>query len=109
EGFNRRVGGGGGKGAGIPAAGLEGQGPVVGGVGTLQHSTSPIGGGRMTLPRTTRVAYGLLGLLYVCLGVGSMVLPIGWLPEGSANRLLAGETLDPFGAHLLQEFGTVVL
>src|SRR5215831_838103 len=67
------------------------------------------GGGRMMLNRTTRVAYGLLGILYVCLGVGSMLLPIGWLPGGVADKLLAGETLNPFVEHLLQEFGTVVL
>jgi len=63
----------------------------------------------MMLNRTTRVAYGLLGILYVCLGVGSMLLPIGWLPGGVADKLLAGETLNPFVEHLLQEFGTVVL
>ena len=63
----------------------------------------------MTLNKTTRVAYCLLGILYVLVGVGSMLLPTGWLPESLAGKLLAGETLSPFGAHLLQEFGTVVL
>lgn len=63
----------------------------------------------MTLHWTTRVAYWLLGVLYICLGVGSMVLPVGWFPEGVAAKLLAGETLNPFLGHLLQEFGTVVL
>jgi hypothetical protein len=63
----------------------------------------------MTLNNTTRVAYCLLGIIYVLLGVGSMLLPIGWLPAGLADKLLAGETLNAFLGHLLQEFGTVVL
>jgi hypothetical protein len=38
-----------------------------------------------------------------------MLLPAGWLPGGLADRFLAGDTLRPFGEHLLQEFGTVVI
>jgi len=63
----------------------------------------------MTLKRTTRVAYWLFGILYVALGTGSMLLPTGWFPHSLADHLLAGEVLSPFGAHLMQEFGTVVL
>ncbi len=63
----------------------------------------------MMLNKTTRVAYGLFGIVYVLLGAGSMLLPTGWLPQSLAGKLLAGETLSSFGAHLLQEFGTVVL
>ena len=63
----------------------------------------------MTLNKTTRIAYCLLGILYVLLGVGSMLLPTGWFPQGLAGKLLAGETLNSFVSHLLQEFGTVVL
>jgi len=63
----------------------------------------------MALNNFTRVVYCLLGILYVVLGVGSMLLPTGWLPAGLADRFHAGETLSPFVGHLLQEFGTVVL
>jgi len=63
----------------------------------------------MLLKKTTRTGYCLLGILYILLGAGSMLLPTGWLPRGLAGKLLAGETLSPFAAHLLQEFGTVVL
>jgi len=63
----------------------------------------------MTLDKATRIAYGVLGILYVVLGVGSMLLPIGWLPHSLADNVLAGETLSSFSGHLLQEFGTVVL
>src|SRR5262245_16270193 len=76
---------------------------------SIAHGPATCKGGFMTLQRAIRTAYALLGILYVCLGAGSMLLPIGWFPEGLAGRLLAGEILDPFSGHLLQEFGTVVL
>jgi hypothetical protein len=63
----------------------------------------------MTLNKITRIVYGLLGILYVLLGAGSMLLPTGWLPRSLADDILAGEMPSPFVAHLLQEFGTVVL
>src|SRR5262245_44524817 len=63
----------------------------------------------MTLNKIIRIVYGLLGILYVLLGVGSMLLPTGWLPRGLADRFLAGGIPSPFVGHLLQEFGTVVL
>ena len=63
----------------------------------------------MTLSKITRIVYGLLGVLYVLLGVGSMLLPTGWLPRGIADTILPGEPLNAFAEHLLQEFGTVVL
>ena len=61
------------------------------------------------LTRVTRVVYFVLGILYVLIGAGSMLIPAGWFPQRLADRLLAGEILNPFGQHLLQEFGTVVL
>jgi len=63
----------------------------------------------MTSHKITRILYGALGILYVAIGAGSMVLPLGWLPESLTTRLVAGEALSSFLAHLLQEFGTVVL
>jgi hypothetical protein len=63
----------------------------------------------MTLNKITRIVYGLLGMLYVLLGVESMLLPTGWLPQGLADDILAGENPSSFVGHLLQEFGTVVL
>jgi len=63
----------------------------------------------MTLNKITRIAYGLLGILYVLIGSGSMLLPTGWLPQSLANDILAGEIPSPFVEHLLQEFGTVML
>jgi len=62
----------------------------------------------MTL-KITRIVYGLLGVLYVLLGMGSMLLPTGRLPQGIADTILPGEPLNAFAEHLLQEFGTVVL
>jgi len=62
----------------------------------------------MTLNKITRIVYGLLGVLYVLLGMGSILLPAGWLPQGIADSILPGEPLNAFAGHLLQEFGTVV-
>lgn len=63
----------------------------------------------MTVTRVTRLAYAILGALDIVIGAGSILLPTGWLPQRLTDRMLAGETLGPFGQHLLQEFGTVVL
>src|SRR6185436_1539427 len=63
----------------------------------------------MTLNKIIRIVYGLLGILYVLIGSGSMLLPTSWLPQSLANDILAGEIPSPFVEHLLQEFGTVML
>ena len=63
----------------------------------------------MALNKITRIVYGLFGVLYVLIGVGSMLLPTGWLPRDLADHFLAGDIPSPFFEHLLQEFGTVVL
>ena len=63
----------------------------------------------MTLKPITRIVYSLLGVLYVVIGLGSMLLPAGWLPRRFSDIFLVGETPSPFFEHLLQEFGTVVL
>jgi hypothetical protein len=63
----------------------------------------------MALNKVTRIVYGLLGILYVLIGAGSMLLPTGWLPKSLAAGILAGEMRTPFVQHLLQEFGAVVL
>ena len=63
----------------------------------------------MTLNKITQVVYALIGILYVLVGMGSMLLPTGWLPQSVGDNILAGEVPSPFFGHLLQEFGTVVL
>jgi hypothetical protein len=63
----------------------------------------------MTLNKITRGIYGLLGVVYVLIGAGSLLLPTGWLPRSLGDDILAGEMPSPFVEHLLQEFGTVVL
>ena len=63
----------------------------------------------MTLGTIRRIVYALLGLLYLLIGAGSMLLPTGWLPQGLADGMLAGEVPSPFVGHVLQEFGTVLL
>jgi hypothetical protein len=63
----------------------------------------------MTATRLTRIVYGALGIIYVLLGIGSMLLPTGWLPEEFLREILSGEKSSPFMSHLLQEFGTLVI
>ena len=63
----------------------------------------------MTIEKITRVVYGLLGVIYVCIGAGSMWLPARWLPRGLMDDILAEALESSFVGHLLQEFGTVVL
>jgi hypothetical protein len=61
------------------------------------------------LTKFTRVVYVLFGVLYILIGVGSFLLPLGWLPETVTGDMLAGESRSAFFDHLLQEFGIVVL
>jgi hypothetical protein len=63
----------------------------------------------MKLQLLDRVNYGVLGVLYLLVGSGSLLLPAGWLPPGLVDRFLAGERLSDFMQHQLQEFGTVVI
>jgi hypothetical protein len=63
----------------------------------------------MTLNSITRITYGLLGVLFLLIGTGSMLLPAGWLPASLVDEFMAGETPSGFFAHQLQEFGTVVI
>jgi hypothetical protein len=63
----------------------------------------------MTLNTVTRVVYAFLGIVYVVGGAGAMVLPIGWLPQGIADRFLAGAMPSAYFDHFLQEFGTILI
>jgi hypothetical protein len=63
----------------------------------------------MTLLNVTRAIYGIFGFAYVLIGVGSMVMPTGWLSAELTNKFMAQEMESESVAHLLQEFGTVVL
>ncbi|HKF43248.1 MAG TPA: hypothetical protein VKG01_09120 [Thermoanaerobaculia bacterium] len=63
----------------------------------------------MALNNLARIAYFLFGVLYVVIGIGSILLPTAWLPNGLAAGILPEPISNPFLGHLLQEFGTVVL
>jgi hypothetical protein len=63
----------------------------------------------MTVAKLTRAIYGFLGVLYVVGGVGSMLMPTGWLPSSVVDRFLIQEPLSEYLTHLLQEFGTLLL
>jgi hypothetical protein len=61
------------------------------------------------LSTITRVVYGLLGVIYLVIGIGALLAPAGGLPDKWAGDFLISEMRSDFVAHLLQEFGTVVL
>ena len=44
----------------------------------------------MTLEKIARVVYGLLGIVYVLVGAGAMLLPTGWLPQRLMDDISAG-------------------
>ena len=71
--------------------------------GDGKHETS-----RM-IETATRVAYRLLGTLYILVGSGAVLLPTAWLPQALTDGFLLGETPSPFLAHVLQEFGTLMV
>lgn len=61
------------------------------------------------LTNVTRVVYGLFGVLYLVIGAGSIVLPLGWLPQSVQEDVLSQAAPSAHLDHLHQEFGTVVL
>jgi len=63
----------------------------------------------MTIYRVSRIVYGLIGILYLVIGFGSMLVPTGWMPHGLVGDIVMREMTNPFTEHLLQEFGTVVV
>jgi len=60
-----------------------------------------------TLP--TRLLYTLLGIVYLAMGIGAILMPTGWLPPWFVGEFLSSEMQSPFVEHMLQEFGTVVV
>lgn len=63
----------------------------------------------MAINSVTRIVYALLGVIYIAIGVGSLLAPPGWLPRAWVGEFLANEMQSDFVAHLIQEFGTIVL
>ena len=63
----------------------------------------------MIITRLAKFLYGILGVLYLVVGIGAMLIPTGWLPPTLVGDLLTDEMSTPAGEHLVQEFGTVVL
>ena len=64
----------------------------------------------MTLLTVTKSIYVLLGILYVVVGIGAMLLPAGWISSrwvGDAAFLYDAATPESFLNHLTQEFGTL--
>jgi hypothetical protein len=61
----------------------------------------------------TKGVYALLGTLYVLVGIGAMVLPLGWVsaewlgPEVAASY--AASVPDSYLNHQTQEFGTLAI
>ena len=68
---------------------------------------------RVTLATVVRAVYGLLGVLYLLLGVGSIALPAGWISPGwlgdEAAELYAQAAPESYLNHLTQEFGTLAI
>jgi hypothetical protein len=61
----------------------------------------------------TKVAYALLGGLYVVVGTGSIALPAGWISlqwvGDDVAPLYAAAPPESFLNHLTQEFGTLAI
>lgn len=50
----------------------------------------------MTLTTVIRAVYGLLAIIYLLIGTGSMLLPAGWLPDGVSERVWVEEIPSPY-------------
>ena len=67
----------------------------------------------MNLRVVIRGVYALLGALYVAVGIGAMVLPLGWVSYGwadpEAGALYEAAAPESYLNHLTQEFGTLAI
>lgn len=66
----------------------------------------------MTLLTLSKGVYVLLGVLYLLVGIGAMLLPAGWISSqwaGGAAVLYNAAAPESFLNHLTQEFGTLVI
>jgi hypothetical protein len=65
------------------------------------------------LRTATAALYALLGVLYVLVGAGAMVLPLGWVSPGWAGDdavpVYAAAAPESYVNHLTQEFGTLAI
>lgn len=61
----------------------------------------------MTLRRVIWIAYSILGLVYVLIGIAAISGAAGWLPQALVDGFLAGETMTPLMGHIFQEFGAL--
>ena len=66
----------------------------------------------MNLRSVIRGVYALFGVLYLLVGIGAMVLPLGWVSAGWVGPdAVQYETAAPasYLNHLTQEFGTLAV
>jgi hypothetical protein len=67
----------------------------------------------VSLRVVTKAVYALLGVLYVLVGAGAMVLPLGWVsPEwagADAGAQYAAAAPESYLNHQTQEFGTLAI
>ena len=66
----------------------------------------------MTLLTFTKSVYVMLGVLYLLIGIGAMLLPAGWISSqwaGGAAVLYDAAAPESFLNHLTQECGTLVI
>lgn len=67
----------------------------------------------MRLRTVTRAVYGLRGVLYLLVGVGSIALPAGWISSQWAGDdmapLYTAAAPESYLNHLTQEFGTLAV
>ena len=67
----------------------------------------------MNLRLVTTVVYALLGALYVIVGAGAMVLPLGWVSAEwlgpDVASIYAAAAPDSYLNHQTQEFGTLAI
>jgi uncharacterized membrane protein YfcA len=63
----------------------------------------------MKLTGITRSVFFLFGILYMLIGIGAMLIPLGWLPSGLGEGSVPPEMHSPSGDHFLQEYGTLAL
>jgi hypothetical protein len=67
----------------------------------------------VNLRSVTKAVYAALGVLYVVVGAGAMVLPLGWVSPGwagaDAGAQYAAAAPESYLNHQTQEFGTLAI
>ena len=63
----------------------------------------------MSKPKLHNVVYGLIGAMYMLIGIGAIVVPTGLVPSQWVVGIYGSDVTSSLSMHMILEFGAAVL